>query len=123
MAAVDVTAAVAEHAELIGTVVAVGVAVLGVHWVLRALKLFRETVGVPTRGDRMAAIREHAERLQASGQGQSTAYAEDASVSAYDAGYMGRDWDSSWGEEHRARWEKARADRVTDDEDDRWGHN
>jgi len=121
MAAIDISPVADFVLENIQAVSLVGVACLGIWGAISAFRVLREMLslggggGVPlSAADRMTRAREHAESLAAMGHGQSAAYAENAAVSAYDAGYMGRAFDESWGDEARERYSQAQADRSGD---------
>jgi hypothetical protein len=98
MAAFDITAVAAEFPNVISAVASVGVVALFAPAIIKAFKLFRETLGVPQvdhwagytaaddARDRAAAglganpgwlesAREHAMQMQLTGEGQSDAYA------------------------------------------------
>jgi len=110
-----VAAAIASQAEPVGLI---GAACLLIWGALVAFKFVREAFGIGSSGGGggggLAAAHERAEGMEAMGHGQSAAYREMAGVSAYDAGYSGREFDASWGEEARSTYHQAQADRNSD---------
>ncbi|MFV0678269.1 hypothetical protein [Variovorax sp. tm] len=110
----DTDTVVTVIANVVGVVALVGVARLGVDAALLAFRVVLDVIDGGSRTGLNMTTSEQAQALQEAGLGQSAAYADYASTAAYDAGYSGREFDASWGEEHRAKWEQARSDRQED---------
>jgi hypothetical protein len=118
MAAINISVAQAEIIGNVAAVVSVGLVVLLVYTTLTAFRALRDVLDDGDAGagggGRLAAAHARAAEMQAIGAGQSSVFAENARVDAYDAGYGGREFDPAWGEEHRESYHQAQVDRNAD---------
>lgn len=112
--ALDTSSVISAIGTAVSAVAVVGVAKLGVDAAVLAFRFVQDVIDGGNRTGLGLTTSEEAQALQDAGLGQSAAYAEYASTAAYDAGYTGREFDASWGEEHRAQWAQARSDRDAD---------